>query len=179
MRPALLRVAVLLAASMVARPIASAQDIRPQYKATVGLGLFGAELGLYLPTAFGYTETWSLITFPIVGAAGGAIGGYYIDRAGSPAASVSVLVVSLALAVPTVILTVGNTRYSTHDLERDTRARIDRMRLAGDGFLRLSEGEWRLAAPGVAVDPLLRVDATSGAVSHSVGLRVTLISGSF
>ena len=158
---------------------AHAQEIHARYKGTIGLGLIVAELGFYIPSAFHYTETWSMITFPIVVAAGGAVGGYYIDRLGSPPASVSILAVGLALAVPTVILTVGNSRYSTDDLQDDTEARAYRRQMAGAGFLRRMDGEWALSMPGIAVNPVLRVDADTGRTSRSAELSITLISGSF
>lgn len=181
--------ALLVSSCVLALPSTShaqVEQVQAGHKGLVGLGLVGAELGFYVPTAFGLTETWSLITFPVVGAAGGAVGGYYLDRADSRAASVSALVVGLALAVPTVILTVGNTRYSVGDLESDTQAlehrlRLERARLAGDGLLRRVDGRFRLAMPGLRISPArLSLDGGRDAPQASgTVVGMTLLSGSF
>lgn len=180
--------AALLVAVCFAAPKASAQNDRVQagHKGMIGLGLVGAELGFYVPTAFGLTETWSLITFPVVGAAGGAVGGFYLDRANSRAASVSVLVVGLALAVPTVILTVGNTRYSTDDLRSDTEAlerrlQMERRLLAGNGLLRRVDGRFQLAMPGIDIGPAIASSPGDGTSPrpHGTFVGMTLLSGAF
>lgn len=89
-------------------------------KGTVGLGLIGAELGFAIPAIIGIDEVWPYIVFPTVGAAGGAIAGYFaIDANNEHVAGVAVLATSLALVLPTVVLTVSALRY---DPERDEEA---------------------------------------------------------
>lgn len=179
--------ALLLGACFATTPAHAQVDrVQAGHKGMIGLGLVGAELGFYVPTAFGLTETWSLITFPVVGAAGGAVGGFYLDRAGSRAASVSALVVGLALAVPTVILTVGNTRYSTDDLRSDTEAlerqlQMQRHLLAGDGFLRRIDGRFQLSMPGIQISHAAFSSMDGGLSSRPSGtvVGVTLLSGAF
>jgi hypothetical protein len=89
-------------------------------KGTVGLGLIGAELGFAIPAIIGVDEVWPYIVFPTVGAAGGAIAGYFaIDANNEHVAGVAVLATGLALVLPTVVLTVSALRY---DPERDEEA---------------------------------------------------------
>lgn len=160
--------------------VAGAQNrVEAPHKGAIGLTLLGAELGLAIPCAFGYDETWSLITFPIVGAAGGAVAGVYLDRAGSPAASVSALVVGLAFTIPSVMITVSATRYSTRDLEQDSRtALMNRRILEGSGFLRSYRGQFRLGMPGIDVTPIRRLEDTH-LVTAGAEFRFTLVSGAF
>lgn len=151
------------------------QQVTAGFKATIGLGLLGTELGFMIPTACGLDEVWSLITFPVVGAAGGIVGGYYLDRADSAAASVSTLAIGLALVVPTIVVTVGATRYSADDLEDDTRAY--RRALEGSGLVRFDGSRFRLRVPGLAVQPSYAV--RDGATERTAALHVSLASGAF
>lgn len=180
-RPSLISLAVAAVVFLAFGGRADAQNrVEAPHKGAIGLSILGAELGLAIPCAFGYDETWSLITFPIVGAAGGAVGGYYLDRAGSPGASVLVLVVSLAAAIPTVMITVSATRYSTRDLERDSRtSRVDARRYAGAGFLRRYSGEWHLGMPAIELSPIQRLAQDDRIVTVGADLRMTMFSGAF
>jgi len=173
--------ALVLFVATSAPNVASAQNrVAAPHKGAIGLSLLGTELGFAIPCAFGYDETWSLITFPIVGAAGGAVGGFYLDRAGSRAASVSVLAIGLAFAIPSIMITVSATRYSTHDLEQDSRtSRIDARLLAGSGFLLRYSGAWHVGVPGIDVSPVQRLGANDRLVTSGAELRFTLVSGAF
>ncbi len=87
-------------------------------KGLIGLGLIGAELGLVIPAAAGLDDTWALITFPAVGALGGALAGHFlIDNNNREKAAVAVLVGGLALVVPSVVLTLALTAYDPDDEE--------------------------------------------------------------
>lgn len=180
--------AALFASVLGAAPAAEAQRNRVEagYKATVGLGLLGAELGFVIPVASGLDETWSLITFPLVGAAGGAVGGYYLDRANVRAASVTSLVLGIAFAVPSIIITVGATRYSADDLADDTQAlelrlRLDAQLASGDGLIRRVDGRFRLSMPGVHFGQASASARSATELGPPLGTTVgaTLFSGSF
>lgn len=82
-------------------------------KATIGVGLLGAEVGLLVPAIAGLRETWAYIVFPLVGAAGGAVGGYFIDQGSpnQPEISVALLAIGVGLAVPAVVGTLALTAY--------------------------------------------------------------------
>ena len=90
-------------------------DFRATPKGTIGLALVGAELGLIIPSVSGLNEVWALTVFPIVGAAGGALAGYFaLDKPADDsetqgarksrleAASVATLVVGLAGVIPAI-----------------------------------------------------------------------------
>lgn len=86
-------------------------------KGTIGLGLIGAEIGLIVPAIAGVRdEWWPYLVFPVLGAAGGAVGGYFLDdamqRGNTPEVSVVMMAIGMALVVPAVIGTLALTAYS-------------------------------------------------------------------
>lgn len=116
--------ALLLAAAIsttTAPSTAAAQPAEPQRidaspKGLLGLGFIGAELGLTIPALAGLDDTWALIVFPVVGAAGGAVAGHFaIDNRGNEKAAVATLTLGLALVVPSLVLTLWATRYDPDD----------------------------------------------------------------
>ncbi len=90
----------------------SAVDATP--KAIIGVGLMGAELGLIIPALAGMRDLWPYIVFPLIGAAGGAVGGWAIEEntRNSPEISVALMAVGIALIVPAVVGTLALTAYS-------------------------------------------------------------------
>lgn len=182
---------LLLAAaiSMTTAPsTAAAQPTEPQRidaspKGLLGLGFIGAELGLTIPALAGLDDTWALIVFPVVGAAGGAVAGHFaIDNRGNEKAAVATLTLGLALVVPSLVLTLWATRYDPDDedaIESSTSgeeaeqgeeaadeaapaeeaapaaaaARRGAVARAGTGLLRLGEGGFQLGLPGVSLVP--------------------------
>lgn len=179
--------AAALAVGALASPSrAAAQDPMPVQvdaspKGLIGLGFIGAELGLTIPALAGLDETWSLIVFPVVGAAGGAIAGHYaIDNRGNEKAAVATLMIGLALVVPSIVITVAATAYDPEDdfeeqveeaggdpeeaeaqveeaeaeAEAEPEAALDRRQLAtrgGTGMVRIHEGGVSLSLPGLSV----------------------------
>lgn len=91
--------------------------VTPDGKGIVGLGLIGAELGFVIPAlvqeAAGTNEWWPYLVFPVVGAAAGVVGGYFMEQEtqASPEIDVAFLVAGLALVVPTVVATLALTAY--------------------------------------------------------------------
>ena len=89
-------------------------------KGTIGLGIIGAEIGFAVPALAGLDDTWAYVVFPLIGAAGGAIGGFYaIDNNDNERAAVAMLTVGMALMVPTLVLTLAMTAYDPTDDEAD------------------------------------------------------------
>ena len=109
------------AAVFAVTPAAHAQEgeqIRSSPKGLIGLGLIGAELGLVIPAAAGLDDTWALVTFPILGATGGALAGHFlIDDNDQEELGVAMLVSGLALVVPALVLTLTLTAYDPDDDE--------------------------------------------------------------
>ncbi|MFT5358071.1 MAG: hypothetical protein ACI9KE_005308 [Polyangiales bacterium] len=92
------------------------EQVTSSPKGLIGLGLIGAELGLVIPAAAGLDDTWALVTFPLVGAVGGAIAGHFlIDNNDKPKIGVAMLVTGLALVVPALVLTLSLNAYDPDD----------------------------------------------------------------
>lgn len=96
-------------------------------KGILGGGIIGAEIGFMIPALIVYAgareldEWWSWVLFPALGAAGGAVLGYFaledpVDattgQRGFPEAAVAVLAVGIALIVPTFVGVLSLTSYS-------------------------------------------------------------------
>lgn len=174
------------------------------FKGLFGLGILGAELGLVIPAAAGLDQWWALVVFPAIGAAGGALGGYYgLDRNNQVEASTAILAISIALIVPTVVLTVALRSYDADDedvqsadgdsedeaapaspaaeAEASARRRSESIARAGSGLLRRSEYGLHLGMPGVAVSSrgaTTRDDLLLG-VRPTTEVRISLFSGVF
>lgn len=153
--------AVILSLSTGSR-VAHAQQpssIRATPKGTIGLGLVGAELGLIIPSAAGLTDVWALTVFPAVGAAGGALAGYFaLDKPGREKGSVAVLVVGLAGVLPAILVTakgVRKERQSVYEpptikIRSEKEQRAFELVEAGPGLLRRSRSGLRVSMPGVS-----------------------------
>ena len=106
------------AAALPQRAEAQVSTVRPDGKGILGLGLVGAELGLIIPALAGVRdEWWPYLVFPLLGAAGGAVGGWAVEQNTQNDAEVDValMVVGLALVVPTIVGTLALTAYQPPD----------------------------------------------------------------
>jgi hypothetical protein len=180
--PAALVMALALAsaralAQNVGKPVAA------DFKGAVGLGLIGAELGGVIPALAGVNATWAYILFPVVGAAGGAVGGYFLlDHAGHAELSVVALTAGMALVIPALVATLALNTYDPQEprdsSQAEHRARASAAQLraahAGPGMLRVERGELALATPGIALLP----GQQRGQLRLS-GVNVALFSGEF
>lgn len=117
---ALLGAALTLTSASIAPERVEAQVTRvhPDGKGIIGLGLIGAELGLFIPAIVQNSartnEWWPYLVFPLIGAAGGAVGGYFLEQGtqASPEIDVAFMVAGMVLIVPTVIGTLALAAYS-------------------------------------------------------------------
>lgn len=161
-------------------------------KGTIGLGLVGAELGLIIPSVAGLDDVWALTVFPIVGAAGGALAGYFaIDEPGREKGSVAALVVGMAGIVPAVLVTVKAVRYDpdrdykskpTPSLRTKREQRARDMAEAGPGLLRKSRSGFAVGVPGFSMGratPINRETARLGGARGPRQMRLSLASGVF
>lgn len=201
--PLLWGAALTLALGLAAASPASAQSTPNQVEAgvkgTIGLGLVGAELGFVVPTALGLDEAWSLIVFPVVGATGGALAGYFlIDQNDETEWAVASLALGLALVIPATVLTVKFTSYDPGDdvpppetarsggaaprpvaTAAPAPLRVADLR-ARSGLLRLGDGALALGVPALSVrtDLSLQESALYG-VDATPELHLPVVSGAF
>jgi hypothetical protein len=144
--------------------------VKADFKGMIGLGLIGAELGFVIPAVAGLHDTWAFIVFPIAGAAGGAVGGYFLleQGAGEPELAVAALTAGMALFIPAMIITLSETAYEP---ERTVEA---------SALLRVTERGVSLSAPSVSVVPgaTARESLRTGA-SMAREVRLSLVSGQF
>lgn len=100
---------------------ASAQNVNvvtPTAKGIIGCALLGAETVTLIQAAAGARPRWAYIVFPLLGAAAGGVGGYFLEDAAAAgtdttltAVNVGTLVLGLGLVVPSVIAYVNATAY--------------------------------------------------------------------
>jgi hypothetical protein len=102
-------------AQCAAGSAATCYQVSPTAKGMIGLGLVGAELGLIIPALAGVRdEWWPYLVFPLIGAIGGAIGGWAVEQATTPndaEVDVALMVIGMALVVPTIVGTLALTAY--------------------------------------------------------------------
>jgi hypothetical protein len=116
---------IFVGASTYRPHVAEAQPAMPTQvestvKGAVGLGLVGAELGFVIPALVGLHEAWAFVVFPIVGGAGGAIGGYFaFDQPQNVELSVAFLAIGMALILPATVITLVATSYDPGDEGND------------------------------------------------------------
>ncbi len=80
-------------------------------KGTVGLALLGAETVISVEAAFGVKKGWMYALGGGLGAVGGGVGGYFIDKADNAPVSMGLLVGGIVFAVPTTIAMLNATAY--------------------------------------------------------------------
>ena len=112
--PASLAVLPLGLAVFLAPARASAvgeEEASGNLKGTIGGGLLGAELVLAIEAAVDVQNPWLYVVGGVVGAAGGAVGGYFIEQDASPRVSMLLLAGGLTLAIPTTVAVLSATSY--------------------------------------------------------------------
>ena len=187
-------------------PVATpGEQVDASPKGLIGLGIIGAELGLVIPAVAGLDETWSLITFPVVGFGLGAVAGHFlIDENNNEKAAVAVLLTSLALVVPSIVITVAATAYDPVDdfeertdqevpeadqqepetvedvLDEEASREMRTVAAAGTGMVRIHEGGVALTMPGLTVGRVYTPEelARYGG-QQATEVQLSLVSGSF
>jgi hypothetical protein len=111
-------VAVLVVSSWTRSASAQtvANEVEPTAKGIIGCTLLGAEAALMIESAVGVRNGWALGLIPVVTGIGGGIGGYFLERNAGAEWSVATLVAGMALVIPTTIIVLKATAYSS-DIE--------------------------------------------------------------
>jgi hypothetical protein len=102
-----------LAAMLAATPALAVgtEEASGTAKGTIGGGLLGAELVLAVEAAIDVESPWLYVAGGVAGAAGGAVGGYFIEQSASPRVSMLLLAGGLTLAIPTTVAVLSATAY--------------------------------------------------------------------
>ena len=140
----------------------------------------------------GLNKAWALTVFPIVGAAGGAVGGYFgLDKPGREKGSVAVLVVGVAGVLPAVLVTVKGVRKERQERWEPTpqiqiRSREEQRAIelaeAGTGLLRMTRSGLRASTPDLSVSlraPNNPETLRLGGLRERREVRLSLFSGVF
>lgn len=98
------------ASAVLATPEAHAETVSTTGKGLVGGGLLGAEVVVISEALIGLDQEWMYWAGAGVGAAGGAVGGYFLESSMSPQVSVVVLMGGMALAIPALVISLDATR---------------------------------------------------------------------
>src|SRR5262245_19270602 len=99
----------------------AAGPVTPTGKGMVGGGLLGAEVVCITIGAIGVKPVWPYLVFGAVGAAGGVVGGFFVEKAtaaGPAEPALYMLAGGLGLVIPTLIVTLNATRYKPPEGER-------------------------------------------------------------
>lgn len=141
---------------------------------TVGLGILGAEVGLFLPPAFNLQDRWwAWVLFPAITAAGGAVAGVFAfePRSPEPAVTVSILGASMLLAVPAL---VSASALATYRRDRDIQS------AEGGGLIRFSKRGTSIGAPDITTTAVFSpTEQARYGLPQRNSTRVTLFSGRF
>ncbi len=113
-----------LLATLTAAPSARAEgQVSPKGKGIVGGALLGAEVVDLTLAIAGVEKGWPYFMFGALGAAGGGVGGYFVEKAvgteGPAEAPVFMLAGGLALAIPTVVASLNATSFRPPEVERE------------------------------------------------------------
>jgi len=90
---------------------ARADDVSPTGKGIVGGGLLGGEVVMLVEAAVGVKSGWAYLIGGVVGVGGGAVGGWQVEKNGSPKTSLYMLAGGMALVIPTTVAVLQATSY--------------------------------------------------------------------
>ncbi len=152
------------------------EEVDGDLKGTIGLGLIGMEVGLLLPPLLKlHDKWWAWTLFPVLGAAGGAVGGLLAFEGGTPNRNVTIpiLAVGIALVIPAI---VGSLAIKSRRDASDMRVAND----AGTGLVRFNRGGTYLRTPALTVASTYQVDSrVVAAPQRATNVHVPLLSGRF
>jgi hypothetical protein len=111
-----LRASLLLALVATLTPLAAnatsnVAETSPTGKGIVGGALLGAEVVMVTEAAFKLKPAWMYIVGGVAGAAGGGVGGYFLEQNGDARGPMLLLAGGMAFAIPTTVAVLSATAY--------------------------------------------------------------------
>ena len=113
-RPTCLATAAILGLGVLAAPLrdARADNVGSTGKGIVGGALLGGEVVTMVEAIAGMRSGWAYGISGVIGAAGGGVGGYFVEKGSSDGrAPTYMLAGGLALVIPAFVLVLNATRY--------------------------------------------------------------------
>jgi hypothetical protein len=122
-----LALSAIFAVSAVSAPCGVARadtgSVSPDGKGIVGGALLGADVVTIVEGIAGVRQPWAYIVGAVVGAAGGGIGGHFVENGSTDGrAPIYMLAGGLALIIPAVVLSLNATRYQPDQAATDDNA---------------------------------------------------------
>jgi hypothetical protein len=103
--------AALAATVALPRSARADEEASPTGKGIAGGILLGAELVLVIEAAADVEPAWAYVVGGLAGAAGGGVGGYFIEQEAEPKLPLLMLAGGMALAIPTTVAVLSATAY--------------------------------------------------------------------
>lgn len=101
---------------------AHATEVTPTGKGVVGLGLLGGEVVCFGEALFGVERPLAYIIGGGLGVAGGAVGGYFVEKAVSDGrVPAYLLAAGVAALIPAIVVTLDATRYKPTEGAREDK----------------------------------------------------------
>lgn len=121
--PRVTLLAAFAAGSILMAPTsAKAEEVTPTAKGIVGGALLGGEVVVFGEALFGVRSTAAYLVGAGIGAAGGGVGGYFVEQAVDDGRiPVYMLAGGLALLIPAVVVTLDATRYMPTESAREDK----------------------------------------------------------
>lgn len=114
--------AVLAGAALVTPSTAQAEEVSPTGKGIAGGALLGGEIVIFGEAIFGVHSGLAYLIGGVVGAAGGGVGGYFIEK-GSDDGRIPAYLLAAGVAglIPAVVVTLDATRYRPTEGAREDK----------------------------------------------------------
>lgn len=117
-----LSLAALATAILANSSSARAEPVAPTAKGIVGGAFLGAEIAVFGEAIFGVRSTAAYLVGAGVGAAGGSVGGYFVEQAVEDGRIPAYMLAGgLALVVPAIVVALDATRYLPSEGAREDK----------------------------------------------------------
>jgi hypothetical protein len=174
---ALAAAAAALAALAPSEALAENNPVTGTGKGITGGALLGGEVVTLTMGAVGVDATWAYLVFPVVGAAGGGVGGHFIESDADPEVPVYMLAGGMALLIPTVVVALNATAYQPPADEAEGPASARRVPTS---LVDVSADEVAVGVPAVTIAPVYsQREIAQYGVQQAHEVAVPVLHGTF